>query len=641
MSFDRYFNFAATAQLIIEPVDDTIVDANQEACRLLGQDRRALQSLRASHFFAPCLPGLLVFSQELIARGRGWTDQLQILVADEPLRLEITARQLESGEERYLHFSMQPAEELDELRNRSDAHRHYLSGIGHWRRVSRVFQEFERENHLLLEAAGEGIYGVDANGATTFVNPAAERILGYSAEEMAGRNMHTMVHHSHADGSHYQADSCPIFAAFRDGTVHRVEDDVFWSKTGQPIDVEYTSTPIRDGNDIVGAVVIFRDVSQKKADQRRLLAALTEVEQLKHRLELENAYLQEEINSEFNHHQMVGKSAAVKKILQQIQLVAPTNATVFIHGESGTGKELIARALHDNSQRSQRSLIRVNCAAIPEDLFESEFFGHVKGAFTGASSDRAGRFELADGGTLFLDEVGEIPLHLQGKLLRVLQEQQFERVGEARTRNVDVRIVVATNRDLQQLVREGRFREDLYFRLNVFPIESVPLRQRKEDIPLLTQHFLAKASRLVNKANLKIPMAELEKLCQYAWPGNIRELENVIERQVILARDGVLQFDDSIVTADNPAEPQSPPLRAALVSDDELRQQQKNNIINALRRCQGKVFGAAGAAELLGVKPTTLASRIKKYGLDLRDFKSADQRKPPMSGNRLKEEALD
>lgn len=621
MTFDRYFNFAATSQLIVEPVEDRVVDANQEACRLFSRDRQALLSLRASQIFSPCLPGMIVFSQELIERGRGWTDQLPVLVAGEPLRLEITGRYLESGDERYLHFSMQPAEELDALRSRSDAHRHYLSGIGHWHRVSRVFQEFERENHLLLEAAGEGIYGVDAKGATTFVNPAAERILGYSAEEMAGRNMHTMVHHSHADGSHYRADSCPIFAAFRDGTVHRVEDDVFWSKAGQPIDVEYTSTPIRDGNDIVGAVVVFRDVSQKKADRKRLLEALAEVEQLKHRLELENAYLQEEINSEFNHHQMVGESAAVKKILQQIQLVAPTNATVFIHGESGTGKELIARALHDNSQRSQRSLIRVNCAAIPEDLFESEFFGHVKGAFTGASNDRAGRFELADGGTLFLDEVGEIPLHLQGKLLRVLQEQQFERVGEAHTRNVDVRIIVATNRDLQQLVREGRFREDLYFRLNVFPIESVPLRQRKEDIPLLTQHFLAKAGRLVNKANLKIPMTALDKLCQYSWPGNIRELENVIERQVILARDGVLQFDDSIVSIDH--QPHQRPKKAAVVSDNELQQQQKLNIISALQRCQGKVFGPGGAAELLAVKPTTLASRIKKYGLDLRDYKVA------------------
>ena len=538
--YDRLFSYSATAQLVIDPVYDRVMTANQEACRLLGMNLPELEGISASRLFAPSFPDLIAFTLEVNHRGRAWCDHLLASCPRGELRVEVSGRCAEAGTEELLFLSLQLADEIQRLRDRSDADRHYLSGIGHWNRVSTVFREFERENQLILDAAGEGIYGVDADGITTFVNPAAERILGYSKEEMAGRNMHSLVHHSHADGSCFHVEHCPIFAAFRDGTVHRVEDDVFWSRDGRRIDVEYTSTPIRDNGFIVGAVVIFRDVSQKKADQKRLLAALEEVEMLKNRLELENAYLLEELDSKFNHHQIVGQSPAILRVLQQVELVAPTDATVLICGESGTGKELIARAIHDASARAHRPLIRVNCAAIPEDLFESEFFGHIKGAFTGATADRTGRFELADGGTLFLDEIGEIPLHLQGKLLRVLQEQQFERIGSTRTSSVDVRIIAATNQDLAQRVQQGSFREDLYFRLNVFPIQSVPLRQRRDDIPLLTRHFLEKACTRVKKDVLKIRQGDLEKLQNYHWPGNIRELENVIERQVILARGDTL-----------------------------------------------------------------------------------------------------
>ena len=362
--------------------------------------------------------------------------------------------------------------------------------------------------------------------------------------------------------------------------------------------------------------------SEKKADRKRLLEALKEVETLKNRLELENAYLQEEINSEFNHHQIIGKSPAVQNLIQQIELVAPTDTTVLIHGESGTGKELVARAIHEMSQRSDRSLIRVNCAAIPKDLFESEFFGHIKGAFTGATSDRPGRFELADGGTLFLDEVGEIPLELQGKLLRVLQEQQFERVGDSKTRRVNVRIITATNKDLLTLMQAGDFLEDLYFRLNVFPIQSVPLRQRQEDIPLLVQHFLTKFSTHANKPNLKIPMAALEKLTAYPWPGNIRELENVMERQVILARGDTLRFDE--LTALETDNDQSLPaaVEHKILTVEELKNMERRNLLLALEKCKGKVSGEDGAANLLNIKTTTLASKIKKFQIDLQTFKT-------------------
>ncbi len=329
----------------------------------------------------------------------------------------------------------------------------------------------EAMNQLILRAAGEGIYGVNADGKTTFVNPAAARMLGWNAEELVGHDMHSIVHHTRPDGSHYPEHDCPIYAAFRDGAVHQVDTEVFWRKDGTSFWVEYTSTPIHEHGQVVGAVIVFRDITQRREADEKLRAAHEEVDRLRERLELENAYLQEEIRIEGNHHGIVGRSGAIQKILRQVELVAPTDATVLITGESGTGKELIARAIHDASKRSRRPMIRVNCATIPREAFESEFFGHAKDAFAGALRDGVGRFELADGGTLFLDEVADMPIELQGKLLRVLEENSFERVGEQQTRTVDVRVIAATNRDLKQEVRRGRFREDLYFRLDVFPVE--------------------------------------------------------------------------------------------------------------------------------------------------------------------------
>ncbi len=496
------------------------------------------------------------------------------------------------------------------------ANSHITSG-----NIAQVFQEFARQNQLLLNAAGEGIYGVDAEGRATFVNPAAERILGWKADELIGKNIHLAIHHSHTDGSDYCAQDCPIFAAFRDGTVRRVDNESFWCRDGHAVPVEYTSTPVYDNEKLVGAVVIFRDVSERKnaeatlhSTMEELREALEQVKQLKHKLELENAYLQQEINEGFNSHHIVGRSPAIQQINYQIQLVAPTVATVLITGESGTGKELIARALHRASDRNQRPLIRVNCAAIPPELFESEFFGHVRGAFSGAVSTRLGRFEVADGGTLFLDEVGELPLALQGKLLRVLQDGEFERVGESVTRNVNVRVIAATNRDLKKLVEQGLFREDLYFRLNVFPIRSAPLRERLEDIPLLAAHFLQKTCQRFHKPELKISLAQIHRLQEYPWPGNIRELENRIERQVILSQGDKLILEDFPTTA--PSAIITPVVDEKCLTENGFRNLQVQSTLDALRQCRGKIYGHDGAANLLGVKPTTLASRLKKWGLD-------------------------
>jgi formate hydrogenlyase transcriptional activator len=481
-----------------------------------------------------------------------------------------------------------------------------------------AFGRIERENQLILRAAGEGIYGVNAEGKTTFVNPAAERMLGWSAEELVGRDMHAMVHHTHPDGSQYHDHACPIYAAFRDGTVHQVEQELFWRKDGSSFWVDYTSTPIRDNGVLIGAVIVFRDVTQRREADEKLRAAHAEVERLRKRLELENAYLQEQIRIDGHHHGIIGRSAAIQKTLSQVELVAPTDATVLIAGESGTGKELVARAIHEASGRSNRPLIRVNCAAIPAELFESEFFGHAKGAIKGALRDRVGRFELADGGTLFLDEVSEIPLALQGKLLRVLQERQFERVGAARTRDVDVRVIAATNRDLKAMVRRGRFREDLYFRLNVFPIDLVPLRERTDDIPLLAVHLLDGVCKRLKTGELRLTEADARRLAQYAWPGNVRELQNVIERAAILARNGRVRIDLPDLTALGVGRRAvATNGKPAILTDDDRRERDRVNIMAALEACGGKVFGRGGAAELLDVKPTTLASRIKALGIEV------------------------
>jgi transcriptional regulator with GAF, ATPase, and Fis domain len=298
-----------------------------------------------------------------------------------------------------------------------------------------------------------------------------------------------------------------------------------------------------------------------------------------------------------------------------VELVAVTDANVLIQGESGSGKELIARAIHQRSLRAKRQLVKVNCGSIPRELFESEFFGHARGSFTGAIRDRIGRFQLADGGTLFLDEVGEIPLELQSKLLRVLQEGEFERVGEDTTRRVNVRVIAASNRDLRNEVEAGKFRLDLFYRLGVFPVDCPPLRARLEDIPELIADFIKKACARLNIPEPKVPQRELEKAMQYEWPGNVRELQNVIERAVILARGGALALDlgkaPVLLLMPSNAE------RAGneVISRDEWRARERANVLAALRKADYRVSGKGGAAELLGVNPATLASQLKSLGI--------------------------
>ncbi|HEV2327342.1 MAG TPA: sigma 54-interacting transcriptional regulator [Verrucomicrobiae bacterium] len=347
--------------------------------------------------------------------------------------------------------------------------------------------------------------------------------------------------------------------------------------------------------------------------------AFEEIQRLKAQVETQNTYLQEEVVEAKAFGELVGQSKALQRIGGQIDLAAPTEVSVLILGESGTGKELVAREIHNRSRRKDKPLVRVNCASIPKDLFESEFFGHARGAFTGALKDRPGRFETADGGTLFLDEVGEIPLDLQSKLLRVLQEKRYERVGEDRTRFADVRVIAATNRRLKQAVAKGLFREDLFYRLNVFPIEVPPLQDRLEDVPLLAKHFIELSARELRCPKPRLTRAGIAKLQSYDWPGNIRELRNVIERAVIVSRGGVLDFDLPIkrslpVSAPDAAHAKSG-AETEIFTDVEMRQRERDNLLAALKKTSWKIKGASGAAELLGIQPATLKARMKKMGL--------------------------
>jgi len=617
----QYFLLADEPMFLLDPFGGSVLRANAAANRFFRMPGNSVEGLFIDKLYPDNRADLYVFTEEALVRGHARTRALSLYRPDgSHISIEHTANSVTVGDVTALLVRLQDLDALHRRDVNELAESYLRKGLYQWLRDEQYFREIEREYRLILAAAGEGIYGVGVDGKTTFLNPAAEAMLGYDADELVGEDMHTLIHHHHADGSSYPADECPIYNAFKEGHVNTVEGEVFWRKDGTAISVEYTSTPIIDADKVVGAVIVFRDVSDRRAQEEDLRIALADNAVLRERLEMENAYLQEEIRSHGNHHNIIGNSDQLNALLVQIDLVAPTDANVLISGESGTGKELIAHAIHRASARAKRPLIRVNCAAIPKELFESEFFGHVKGAFSGAVRDRVGRFELADGGTLFLDEVAELDLTLQAKLLRVVQEGRFERVGEERSRQVDVRLIAATNRDLKIAVENGDFREDLYFRLNVFPVESAPLRERTSDIPQLAEHYLRITCERLNMQLPKLTRANVRSLMQYSWPGNIRELQNVMERAAILARNGKLLIDlpkgeealssrsshDVVDVHDKPDR---------ILTAAELATLEKENLKRALVATGGKVSGKDGAAVLLGMRPTTVYSRITSLKL--------------------------
>jgi len=467
------------------------------------------------------------------------------------------------------------------------------------RQANEALRESEERFRDLFDEAPIAYVHEEVDTRFIQANRAAMSIMGIKPEEVAGTFGRSLV----PDTPDAQRRLREVLERMGSGTeTSGVVLELRRKDNGKPVWVQWWSKPAAGSN---YTRTMFVDITDR---------VLMEQEQA--RLEAQNAYLQEEIRGAHNFGDIIGESPGLRKVMQQIQLVAPTDAAVLVTGESGTGKELVARAVHDHSARKGRVLVKLNCSAVPEGLFESEFFGHVRGAFTGALKDKPGRFELADGGTLFLDEIGEVPLAMQAKLLRVLQEQELERIGDTRTRKINVRIIAATNRDLKKEVDAGRFRQDLFYRLSVFPIEVPPLRERGDDIPPLVAHFLAQSARRMNRPDLRITLAALSQLAAHDWPGNVRELQNTVERAVILSRGGPLRFDlpQSNATDTTRARTHAA-AKPALLTRDELKRQERDGIAAALKQTGGRIFGPGGAAELLGMKPTTLASRITALGL--------------------------
>jgi formate hydrogenlyase transcriptional activator len=445
----------------------------------------------------------------------------------------------------------------------------------------------------ILASATDAIVTIDGDHRITLFNQAAESVFRCSS--------------AWAMGQPFDRFLSPSFRQLINPLLDErtAEGQQIWAPEGitavradgEEFPVEATVSPLQvSGTRLF--TIILRDINERELARQQI-----------HTLQAENFTLQEEIRRRQRFAEMIGDSPAMRDVFEQIAVVAGTDASVLLIGETGTGKELIARALHERSERKDRLMVSVNCAALPSELIESELFGHEKGAFTGATAQRKGRFELADNGTIFLDEVGELTAQAQAKLLRILQQQSFERVGGSTTLHVNARVIAATNRDLAAMVKDGRFRDDLYYRLNVFPIRVPPLRERCSDIPLLARHFLHQFSRKLNRPVQGIEKDSLERLMRYSWPGNVRELQNAIERAIILAQSPMLRITDPVFS--------NPPAMPALEpSDGTLDAVQKSYIIDVLTKCQGRIEGRNGAAAMLNLKPSTLRYRMRKLGIE-------------------------
>jgi PAS domain S-box-containing protein len=476
----------------------------------------------------------------------------------------------------------------------------------------------------IFEHAPFGAAIADRSRNIVLVNHAFCQMLGYSQQELQGMHFADITYTEDIDAD------LERFRQLVDGTIDNYylekryqtkQSKVIWGSMA--VTLIPGKTPLKRS-----ILTMVEDISERKNDEQKIIHSrdaledivaerTLEIQSLKDRLQAENLILKQELAESQSYGTIIGESHPIKTVIAQIELVAPTDANVLIYGESGTGKELVAREIHRHSQRKEKPMIKVNCATIPKDLYESEFFGHVKGAFTGAVKDRIGRFEAAEGGTIFLDEVAEIPLDLQSKLLRILQEGEYERLGEDKTRKVDVRLIAATNKSLIDEVQANRFRDDLFYRLNVFPIQVAPLRDRKQDIQLLTTHFVKKLSRKLNVLPPQLTQANIMDLQSYDWPGNVRELENAVERAIILSRSTSLNFSAMAGLALKDAEPKydraaTIKSRESVLSAEAMRQFERQNTINALKLSKWKIYGDDGAAQLLDIKPTTLIERMKR-----------------------------
>jgi len=453
----------------------------------------------------------------------------------------------------------------------------------------------KKEYQKIFDSATCAFLIFDRNGKIVNVNLQACKMYGYTFDEFLTLSREDIVH----------PDFHPMFEKFKTDT--KTKGGFFYesrdvTKDGAVLDVEARGTNFHYRGS-KHQLAIIQDITERKKEEKALHKAFKEIEELKEQLFQENLFLKEEIALKNKHEIIIGQSSALISAIKNAEQVAKTSSTVIIFGETGTGKDLLAQLIHQLSSRKNLPMVRVNCAALPSHLIESELFGHEKGAFTGAFSSRVGRFEIANNSTIFLDEIGELPLNVQAKLLRILQDGQFERVGSSKTIKVDVRIIAATNRDLGRAIKEGTFREDLFYRLNIFPVLMPPLRERPEDIPLLVQTFVKEFEKSMGKTVKSISGRSMTLMQNYSWPGNVRELRNAVERAMILMKDNKLHitFNETV------AEMIDHPLT--------LHELEKGYITDILKKTGGRIRGKGGAAEILGIKPNTLDFRIKKLGI--------------------------
>jgi formate hydrogenlyase transcriptional activator len=500
---------------------------------------------------------------------------------------------------------------------------HLNDKAGEWHRVADLEAIFAAQIDAML------IYDTEMN--VQMATPSFFLTYGFDPVGLNVKEIVQRVSCRWSDGRPFDWDEQPTPRAVKG---EKIQGATYLVKRGDGTEavVETSAGPIYRGNRITGSVTVWHDITERKrmeealqkaheglekeVEERtaKLHKALAEIKNMKDQLEAESIYFRQEIKARHRHDHIVGQSAGLKYVLYRAEQVAPLNTTVFIRGETGTGKELIAAVIHNMSPRKDRPLITVNCAALPANLMESELFGHEKGAFTGADTRHIGRFEVANGSTLCLDEIGELPLELQSKLLRVIQHSEFERLGSSKTTKVDVRIVATTNRNLEEEVRQGRFRQDLYYRLDVFPITVPPLRQRADDIPLLVKAFVGRYAREFGKQIASVPKEAMTRLQNYPWPGNIRELESVIERAVILSPGPSLQLTDRLENAFLTVDPTLKTLEAM----------ERYHILKTLAETRWRIEGSSGAAAILGLHPSTLRSRMRKLGIARSEPKGSD-----------------
>ena len=573
--FQRIFDYSNDAILVIDPKYDEILNANSMACKMLEYSHEELLVKPISAIHPDEMPQLRSFVDSVFEKGSGWTDELTCHTKHgETLAAEISAS--------VFKFDGRPCV-LAMVRN-----------IAERKKAEQALRESENRLASIVGSAMDAIVTIDKDRTILLANAAAENIFGCRAADLVHQSFDNFTPDTLREllvrsvDTFEQGGSGPQYLWAPDGiTASRANGEEF------PIEATI-SQAVAAGEKLY--TINLRDVNER-----------VRAEQVLERLHFENEHLLEEAGTELEFEEIVGSSAPIKAVLQSVRQVAGTDSTVLLTGETGTGKELIARAIHKLSGRKTNMLVKVNCAALPSGLIESELFGHEKGAFTGALSRKIGRFELANGGTIFLDEIGDLPLELQAKLLRVLQDGEFDRVGGTATLKADVRVIAATNLELETAVQEKRFRPDLYYRINIFPIRVPPLRERKEDISLLARHFIMEHSNKMGKKVEKIPKATMDALMAYAWPGNVRELNNVIERAVILSQGSRLELGDWLPKAS------VTPSGSQVLSLEELERQHIDEILEITG---WRVSGANGAAKILGIKPTTLELKMKRLGIN-------------------------